>query len=349
MKKSNMNSYKGSPLDSDIASGGISQVEYYQHAYTKSKYISERHENNVETLVDVFKTTTNGKLVVEFLLAHWAPSIQFSFEQRYIRIKHKNGLIDVNFRGSITEVEVIGARWFVDGVLDSLKEKFGEISVTINWLYSDDGASFEIPLSQPKHIPSDSSYPYIAGGIDNFIDEYKESSENILLLLGKPGTGKSTFIKYLLNRIGRDAMVTYDTKILGRDYFFGDFIQGDKGVLVMEDADAFLEARSSGNELMHKFLNVGDGIVSAPNKKIIFTTNLDSLDSVDKALLRPGRCFSVVNFRPLANCEAIEFMEEHDPAFDVTELTLDEYTLAELYNKIRNRTITETKSKFGFY
>jgi SpoVK/Ycf46/Vps4 family AAA+-type ATPase len=219
----------------------------------------------------------------------------------------------------------------------------------IECMYSDDGSRFDIPLTPPKYEVTDVAYPYIDGGIDKFINDFKHSSENILLLLGKPGTGKSTFLKHLLAVLGENSIVTYDTKILEKDYFFGDFMMGNNGVLIMEDADMFLEARTSGNALMHKFLNVGDGLVSAPNKKIIFTTNLESSDNIDKALLRPGRCFAVVNFRPLTIDESKNFMSSYDKTFDSSTLTNSEYTLAELYNQVRNRKVLETKTKVGFY
>jgi len=55
---------------------------------------------------------------------------------------------------------------------------------------------------------------------------------------------------------------------------------------------------------MGRLLNLSDGLASMPARKLIFSTNLPSLMSVDSALRRPGRCFAAVNFRPLTAKEA---------------------------------------------
>lgn len=332
-------------------SDGINIVEYYQHDYTKSKFVCYRYENEIPTKVQTFKTSSDKTEIIDFLKSEYKDCIEFYFSETIIRIVNNPYIIiDISSKSNkLVELELLGDTEFVNTLIEKLKDKFTEISVMVQWMYSDDGSRFDIPLTPPKYEVTDLAYPYIDGGIDKFISDFKHSSENILLLLGKPGTGKSTFLKYMLSVLGENAIVTYDTKILEKDYFFGDFMQGDNGVLIMEDADMFLEARTTGNALMHKFLNVGDGLVSAPNKKIIFTTNLESSDNIDKALLRPGRCFAVVNFRPLTKIESKEFMETYDKNFDVSTLSSNEYTLAELYNQVRNRKVLETKTKVGFY
>lgn len=334
--------------NTNMESNGISTVEYGQRDFTISNYIYERYTRGVPNKTKEFKTSNLIDAVIDCIKEVIPNGVEFHFAKRNIRIYTTDVLVDISSSNDkLTEVNIIGDPHLVDTVYGVIETKFEEIRVMINWVYSDDGGSFDIPLTPPKHEVTDSAYPYIEGGLDNFIDDFKDSTENILILLGMPGTGKSTFLKYLLSRMERDAIVTYDTKILEKDYFFGEFMSGENGVLIMEDADAFLEARSTGNVLMHKFLNVGDGLVSAPNKKIIFTTNLDSTDNIDKALMRPGRCFSVVNFRALTQAEAKVFMNEYIPD-NIIQLIEKTYTLAELYNKARGRNVVETKSKFGF-
>ncbi|MGJ3449112.1 hypothetical protein, partial [Enterobacter sp. PTB] len=53
-------------------------------------------------------------------------------------------------------------------------------------------------------------------------------------------------------------------------------------------------SRNDGNKLISKFLNTADGILPNNKKKLIFTTNLPNIRDVDKALVRPGRCFDVL-------------------------------------------------------
>jgi ATP-dependent 26S proteasome regulatory subunit len=42
---------------------------------------------------------------------------------------------------------------------------------------------------------------------------------------------------------------------------------------------------------MSRFLNISDGLIKLPNKKLVFTTNVTNFENIDSALLRPGRCF----------------------------------------------------------
>ena len=72
---------------------------------------------------------------------------------------------------------------------------------------------------------------------------------------------------------------------------------------VIEDADHLLTARASGNQDLHRFLAIADGVVRAQGRKILFTTNLPNVGDIDEALLRPGRCFATVRTRSLTREE----------------------------------------------
>jgi len=125
-------------------------------------------------------------------------------------------------------------------------------------------------------------------------------------------------------------MVTYDVSILAKDYLFAQFIEGDRNVMIIEDADNFLGARSDGNDFMHKFLNVGDGLVTTKNKKMIFSTNLPSIRDIDSALIRPGRCFDILHFDNLDNEQALKLTKKLDIELDGEK---DKWSLAELFHK----------------
>lgn len=334
-----------------IQPGSISLVEGSFKNLIESEFLRRRLDSKKHTSVGTFQTQEPGLAVLEFIRELFPDYISYDFSstQTWLISPCDELIVQVQYRSaSLCSVDITGDRKLVDQLIGKLSDEYPPIEVMISWIYSNDGGSFEIPLTPPKHAVTDAAYPYLEGGVEKFVDGFIASSENVLVLLGTPGTGKSTFLKYLLQRMQKSALVTYDTGILEKDYLFGEFMEGNHGSLVMEDADAFLEARSTGNTLMHKFLNVGDGLVSSAAKKIIFTTNLESQDNIDPALLRPGRCYAVVNFRQLTRDESKTFMKEYDDSFDLTGLTNTHYSLAELYNQVRNRTVTSTKTKFGF-
>ena len=214
----------------------------------------------------------------------------------------------------------------IDRVFATLDAKFDRIGISVHWVYGQHGQSSTVPLNFKTAY--DEFYPFLSSPLDKFYSEYIERDESVLILIGPPGTGKTTFIKNLLNFSGSDAMVTFDPAIMSSDSLFARFID-DEGIdfLVMEDADTFLQSRSDGNQMMHKFLNVSDGLISTRGKKLVFSTNLPSISDIDTALLRPGRCFRVVEFRTLTN-------EEADAVGNVVNIyKIDgktEYSLAEL-------------------
>jgi SpoVK/Ycf46/Vps4 family AAA+-type ATPase len=141
--------------------------------------------------------------------------------------------------------------------------------------------------------------------LSDYYDTYLSSDSNVLILLGPPGTGKTSFLRGLLHHAQSDALISYDPDILRDDEIFADFMSGQERFMILEDADTFLASRTkSGNTVMHKFLNVGDGLLSTKGKKIVFTTNLPSIRDIDDALMRPGRCFDVLRFGKLTPEEA---------------------------------------------
>jgi SpoVK/Ycf46/Vps4 family AAA+-type ATPase len=138
------------------------------------------------------------------------------------------------------------------------------------------------------------------------------------------------------------AYVTYDSNVLGADGPFAGFM-GDRSAsaFVIEDADTFLKSRAEGNEMVSRFLNVGDGLIKLRDKKLIFSTNLPNLRDIDAALVRPGRCFDIVKFRKLTKAEALIICEKRGLKLYTDQA---EYSLAEIFNP----PVNNIETKFGF-
>ncbi len=156
----------------------------------------------------------------------------------------------------------------------------------------------------------DEAYPVLEDGIEQFIQSYLSAPESVLVLQGPPGTGKTKLIRTLLGSIshrkGENARVIYtgDEAVLKKDEIFVKFLSGGYDAFLIEDADLLLKPRTDGNNLMHRFLNVADGIATSNKRKIIFSTNLANIRDIDSALTRPGRCFAHVALRKLSAVEA---------------------------------------------
>jgi ATP-dependent 26S proteasome regulatory subunit len=103
--------------------------------------------------------------------------------------------------------------------------------------------------------------------------------------------------------------------------------------IIIEDADELLTAeRGDYNKIISKILNVSDGLIKLPKKKLILTTNLEKLNDLDPAIIRPGRCFDVMEFRPFNQQEFTQVADEMGLSLTEEEKNQKRMTLAELYS-----------------
>lgn len=259
--------------------------------------------------IDSGKKTVHRETNVLCNRAKWATWAEANFNDfLYVQGNSSNGFIieedtlnyikfDVN--SNSTTVRAVGDEQFCDDMVEIVENNFNVVTSYIEWIYSADGNSCNVPLNRDR-LPISEMYPFLNGeSLESYYDRYMESSANILLLIGPPGTGKTTFIRGLLAHSNSSAIVSYDSQILEKDGFFARFIEDDASIMVLEDSDAFLKSRSEGNTMMHRFLNVGDGLVTTKGKKMVFSTNLPSIRDIDSALVRPGRCFDILTFDAL--------------------------------------------------
>ncbi len=176
----------------------------------------------------------------------------------------------------------------------------------VTWWYRGGGGrvqqhTLSLPIPKRSH---DQFYPFIAEGLEAYYKRFLDSDENVLLLLGDPGTGKTSFLRWMLHTQRISTMVTYDDSILKEDEIFVNFLFGVNDLFIVEDADLMLSSRERDqNHIMSKFLNVSDGMIKFPNRKLVFTTNLTDLSRIDPALMRSGRCFDTLHFRKLTVAE----------------------------------------------
>lgn len=191
-------------------------------------------------------------------------------------------------------------------------------------------------------------YPCIADP-NQFISDYLNSDANVLILMGPAGLGKSALINEIILRAEVSTSIVFDINVMRNEKLYTDFIsqslRGKGGLMIMEDSDLILMDRTVGqNEMMSKLLNLSDGIVNTSGAKFIFSANITNKDEIDHALIRPGRCFDVVEFRNLTRKEAqIAADAVGKELFDDSK---DEFTVAEIFNSTANR--RDTKMKVGF-
>jgi hypothetical protein len=133
----------------------------------------------------------------------------------------------------------------------------------------------------------------------------------------------------MIREFGLETLITYDRELLDSDQLYSKFISSKYNLLLIEDADTMLLSREKdNNNMLHKLLNTSDGIVDTSGKKIIFTANIENKSRIDSALIRPGRCFDVVDFRHLTYKESTVVADE----LGIDLKKEKEYTISEIYN-----------------
>jgi hypothetical protein len=129
-----------------------------------------------------------------------------------------------------------------------------------------------------------------------------EHEKGIILLHGAPGTGKTTYLRYLIGCL-KKKVIFVSPAVAGNlmnPELVDILIDNPNSVLVIEDAENIIMDRkfNSGSSVSN-LLNLSDGLLSdCLNVQVICTFN-SPLTMVDNALLRKGRLIARYEFGKL--------------------------------------------------
>jgi hypothetical protein len=178
----------------------------------------------------------------------------------------------------------------------------------------------------------------------------KNAGKGIYLLHGLHGTGKTSYLRYLIHVLKRNIIyVSPDMSSRISDPSFLTFLLNHKNsILMIEDAENILKTRESGeNQAVSNLLNITDGILGdGLNFQVICTFNTGFSD-IDPALKRKGRMIAQYEFKRLVPEKTEKLVKSiyGDSAIP----TADEMSLAEIYNmEDDNFEIVKPEGKFGF-
>jgi hypothetical protein len=153
----------------------------------------------------------------------------------------------------------------------------------------------------------------------------------LVILHGEPGTGKTTYIRYLAGKLKRNIIFISTEMVhhITEPEFIPFLMDNSDAILILEDAESSLQKRDGRSGAVSNILNLTDGLLSdCLNISIVATFNTES-KNIDEALLRKGRLLKAYKFEKLAIDKSKKLMAKvgYDP-----NLITKPMTLADIYN-----------------
>lgn len=195
------------------------------------------------------------------------------------------------------------------------------------------GLSLEAVEYKKKHIDIKQNYNEDLYDLTpKIINDLSSDKSGVHIFHGVPGSGKSTYIKYLINNVKKKfvycpSSVTFQ---LSDPNFIKLMVrQGEGCVLIIEDAEeALVEQGSSRNSAVTNLLNLSDGIIGDALRIQIITTFNTDFKNIDPAILRKGRLLSLYEFKELE----VEKAQNLLTSLGSQETITRPMTLADIYN-----------------
>lgn len=140
----------------------------------------------------------------------------------------------------------------------------------------------------------------------------QKDDKGIVLLHGLPGSGKTTYLRYLVGRIKKKVLFLSPNvaSSLTDPDFIDLLIDNPNSVVVIEDAEnVIMDRRSNPQSSVSNLLNISDGLLSDfLNVQLVCTFN-SPVTLIDNALMRKGRLIARYEFGKLGIIKAQQLSE----------------------------------------
>lgn len=315
--------------------GGVPNVMYFFDEITKEERNSDENwdedgEYHPKGKIDVDKTINNIINNYNCYVHVW---------KTYKLVVTEDFIV---FRGTIFNKNLKKSKELISCIVEECPDQ-----ANLKFVSVDSRGNFNVKLMPINETEVDlqtnynDDFPY-----EKIEEEIQGKDSSLILLHGKPGTGKSYFIRKLIKDNPDIKFYWLDSSMFSQinTTAFMDFLFSCKNsVFVLEDCEVILKDRSTTyNNLITPILNISDGILGdSLNLKFICTFN-DELTNIDKALLRKGRLKIKYEFKELTK-------EKVKVLFDKFNIKAEpkEMPLCEVFNYTAETGVKE-KKKIGF-
>ena len=308
----------------------------------------DMNDGFVYSLEDIMCKASEFKSFIDELSIHVGELTKYDYSsgKNAVNVRYKNAQVRIYVRGNSIDLymSAYSTSEYASEIIWKTYSKYiaqeNNIDVFVTSYYMN-GNSLDNNFKQMKvddlRYISKNYYPYI--DTDMMFDQFFTGPENIFLIVGEPGLGKSKMSTLAIrhacdnpDKLPYDKManspgleeqfinIVYvkSVDVLVNDMFWRKIEADMIDIVVIDDLDYMLTRRDGEvlsaddirkNTFLNQFLSFTDGVVKSRTKFII-TTN-QSFDGIDSALLRKGRLFDIIELRRLRRNEALVIWEQN--------------------------------------
>lgn len=191
---------------------------------------------------------------------------------------------------------------------------------------------------------------------DKIIEKLSNKTSGLYLFHGPPSGGKTSYIKYLAEKVKRLFIFIPTNLITSIDSpsLISVLLNNPNCVLILEDAEkAIINRKENTNpSLVSTVLNLSDGILSSMLGISLIITFNTGKENIDEALIRKGRLYIEHEFKELSTEESNELAKHLNKktVFDKPTMLGDIYNCdEENYHEIKNGDKDKVIKGFGVY
>lgn len=254
-----------------------------------------------------------------------------------IYIMHDEMIIDIENNGTVVILFTNKSESYAKGIEEQIRKFFkrDKASSSINLLTEGHFGLDLHPIKNKKpKLDLNLNYNDDLRDVHTYLVQAlnKKNKSGLVLLHGMPGTGKSTYIRFLVHSVKKN-IIFLPPKIaanLDSPSMTSFLIENANSIFIIEDAEEIIKSREGKNESnISMLLNLTDGILGdSLGIQIVCTFNTRT-NNIDKALMRKGRLIASYEFKEL---QAMKSQILLDKLGTINYIVDRNMTLADIYN-----------------
>ena len=263
--------------------------------------------------------------------------------------KNKNNLIQIEFTYDVLLGEIESQINFKEIKKFERPKKKSSISLVKSEMGHMDLEDYDLAVP-PMNLELNYGVDFLK--VHNVIVERlnKDYSKGIILLHGDPGTGKTSYIKYLTSLI-KDKDILFIppsmAEMLSEPSIIPFLMDHKNSILIIEDAERVISDREGNGSPagVSNLLNLTDGILGdCLNIQVIATFNMKR-EKIEQALLRKGRLIAEHKSEKLSTEETNNLLKHLNNGY----VSKEGMVLADIYNvDVELFKATNKTNKIGF-